>query len=116
MTQLYSQLNRDLLTGTLSVMRGRLLSTNEGYAKVVASNTLPRVELREKVSCDMKPLPEDYFIRGSVWEDLYFPATWFDNDSRDYDERVSVEGEWMDLQREIRCVWLGGRLIQKIGW
>ena len=55
-----------------------------------------------------QPLPEDFLIRGQVYSEGVFPASWFENASSDIDERV-IEQPYMSKRRALRVKWLAIR-------
>lgn len=52
-----------------------------------------------------RQLPEDFFIRGLAWGQLYYPEDFF-NKTADYEER-SIELPSAIVPRTRRCLWLG---------
>ncbi|PKS12074.1 hypothetical protein jhhlp_001370 [Lomentospora prolificans] len=116
MTCLHSSVNWSLLR---SVLKGvlQMLPPDQYPKQVYNYDTFPGI-LRNVFGRESRvaaPLPEDYDIRGCVWEERYLPLDWFDDDARDHDER-RLEAAWMEYQRGVRCAWLGNRIAAKTGW
>ncbi|EKG09582.1 hypothetical protein MPH_13369 [Macrophomina phaseolina MS6] len=57
---------------------------------------------------DLRPLPEDYIIRGQLWAYSYYPVSWF-NRVLDEEERILELASTVKLRTE-RILWLGVRL------
>ena len=53
-----------------------------------------------------RPLPEDFFMRGQVWIQHFFPNTWFESAGVDDEERA-LELPSMAAPRQERMLWLG---------
>ena len=60
----------------------------------------------------IRPLPEDYCIRGLSYVDQCHPNTWFNYQERDEDEK-GMELPSMIVQRQERILWFG-RSITKV--
>jgi hypothetical protein len=58
---------------------------------------------------ERKQLPEDFFIRGQLWSQHYFPARFFE-DSLIEDEGRFIELPSLNVSRMYRCLWLGVKL------
>jgi hypothetical protein len=59
----------------------------------------------------MRPLPEDYMIRGQVWTANYFPAKWFDTAPQDLENCFSPDSISRS-KRFNRMLWLGRQLAK----
>ena len=77
----------------------------------VSCCVLPTEEVEFLSQQKEPPLPEDYAMRGLVWASKYLPSGWFDEDTRDQDERV-IEGQWVKRERARRCAWLEKSLAE----
>ena len=53
-----------------------------------------------------RPLPEDFFMRGQVWTQGFFPIKWFEEAMVDYEERT-LELPSMAALRQERILWFG---------
>ncbi|KAJ5099508.1 DNA/RNA-binding domain E.t1.c1-type [Penicillium argentinense] len=62
-----------------------------------------------------RQLPEDFFIRGQSWSQLYYSATFFDGAPPEED-RPFIEKSGMDRPRRHRCLWLGVRISTFNRW
>ncbi|KAK4502247.1 hypothetical protein PRZ48_005672 [Zasmidium cellare] len=54
---------------------------------------------------DVKPLSEDFLIRGLIWAQFYFAPGWFDSQTED--DGRSIESENTHKARVERVLWLG---------
>ncbi|CAK7241132.1 MAG: hypothetical protein STHCBS139747_002590 [Sporothrix thermara] len=67
-------------------------------------------------SDEVKPLPDDWFLRGLLWTDNYFPQGWFANmESFNEDERM-METPSTRLVRKERLLWVACRLASYKTW
>jgi hypothetical protein len=64
---------------------------------------------------ERKQLPEDFFIRGQLWSQHYFPARFFE-DSLIEDEGRFIELPSLNVSRMYRCLWLGVKLATFQRW
>ncbi|GIK00290.1 hypothetical protein Aspvir_004312 [Aspergillus viridinutans] len=76
--------------------------------RIFESPHFPTVEER-------KQLPEDFFIRGQLWSQLYFPPHFFE-DSLIEDEGRFIELPSLNVSRMYRCLWLGVKLATFNRW
>lgn len=60
---------------------------------------------------DVRPLPEDFALRGLLWAEDYFPTEWFTNEKIDEEEKYHERAS-MTAQRKERILWLGSRLAK----
>lgn len=63
----------------------------------------------------IRPLPEDYDIRGQVYTQWFFPETWFSDANVD-DEGRMLEQPSDGIYRSIRVLWLAVRLRSVNRW
>ncbi|CRG87224.1 DNA polymerase 3 [Talaromyces islandicus] len=61
-----------------------------------------------------RQLPEDFYIRGLAWGQLYYPVDFF-NETADYEER-SIELPSAIVPRTRRCLWLGLQIAKLKCW
>lgn len=64
---------------------------------------------------ERKQLPEDFFIRGQIWSQHYFPPRFFE-DSLIEDEGRFIELPSLNVSRMYRCLWLGMKLATFQRW
>ncbi|KAF7158200.1 hypothetical protein CNMCM6106_004566 [Aspergillus hiratsukae] len=64
---------------------------------------------------ERKQLPEDFFIRGQLWSQLYFPPHFFE-DSLIEDEGRFIELPSLNVSRMYRCLWLGVQIATCDRW
>ncbi|KHJ33294.1 putative telomerase-binding protein est1a protein [Erysiphe necator] len=57
----------------------------------------------------IRPLPEDYAMRGFVWATEYFPNNWFSNDKIEEEEKYR-EHPSLDAERRERILWLAHKI------
>ena len=92
----------------LAIMLNTLLVSYDLASDFIESNTFP---LPEKDY--IRPLPEDFALRGLLWAEDYFPTDWFHNEKIDeegkYHERAS-----MTAQRKERILWLAVRIARSL--
>jgi len=62
----------------------------------------------------LRPLPEDYALRGLSYVEKYHPNDFFVNDKTDDDEK-SMDLPSMYEERRVRILWLGVRLAREGG-
>ena len=62
-----------------------------------------------------KPLPEDFLMRGQVWQPDYLPKAWFDqaNATLEEDERAMEQASTVNLRSQ-RFIWLGIRFATEM--
>jgi len=80
--------------------------------------TLHRIEDTKfplPVKDDVRPLPEDFALRGLLWADGYYPESWFSNEKID-DEEKYLEVASMTDERKERILWLACRLASAGSW
>ncbi|KAG0650064.1 esl2 [Hyphodiscus hymeniophilus] len=63
---------------------------------------------------DVRPLPEDFALRGLLWAEDYFPAEWFTNEKIDEEEKYHERAS-MTAQRKERILWLAVRIAKGAG-
>ena len=63
-------------------------------------------KLPESVDAVGRPFPEDFLMRGQLWSESYFPASWFTNNAEASDEERSLELQSMTAERIERTPWL----------
>ncbi|KAI1077529.1 hypothetical protein F5B20DRAFT_583235 [Whalleya microplaca] len=63
----------------------------------------------------LRPLPEDFAMKGLVFVDKYFPNDWFSNDKVDDDEKYFEVASMTDERKE-RILWLGCRIAKSGKW
>ncbi|KAL2818440.1 hypothetical protein BDW59DRAFT_128461 [Aspergillus cavernicola] len=66
-------------------------------------------------SDDERWLPEDFLIRGQIWSQHLYPASFFDG-APTAEEGRNIEPPSRDLARMHRCLWLGVRLAMFNRW
>lgn len=64
---------------------------------------------------ELRPLPEDYAMRGLVWADKIFPENWFGSESQDEDEKY-FNLPSMAMVRHERMLWIGRRIAESGQW
>ena len=92
----------------LSVMLNTLLMSSETKA-TIGGTTFPSPE-----KDDVRPLPEDFALRGLLWAEDYFPAEWFTNEKIDEEEKYHERAS-MTPQRKERIIWLAVRIAESAG-
>ncbi|KAI1325831.1 hypothetical protein F5Y16DRAFT_411226 [Xylariaceae sp. FL0255] len=63
----------------------------------------------------LRPLPEDYVLRGFIWVENVFLLDWFSNEKIDDDERYFEMLSMIDTRKE-RITWFAYRLAQAGQW
>lgn len=63
----------------------------------------------------VRPLPEDFAMKGLLWVDKYFPNDWFSNEKIDDDEKYFEVASMTDERRE-RIIWLACRIAKHNKW
>ncbi|THC97440.1 hypothetical protein EYZ11_003089 [Aspergillus tanneri] len=63
------------------------------------------------LSDETKWLPEDFFIRGQVWSQAYYPQSFFEGSPTE-DNGRNIELPSLKISRMYRCLWLGVRLAK----
>jgi hypothetical protein len=58
---------------------------------------------------DIRPLPEDYAMRGLLYTEKLYPEKWFLGEKREEEERYHELSPMME-QRQERILWLGHRI------
>ncbi|RHZ74264.1 hypothetical protein CDV55_108535 [Aspergillus turcosus] len=81
---------------------------NDTDSRIFEGPHFPTVEER-------KQLPEDFFIRGQLWSQLYFPPHFFE-DSLIEDEGRFIELPSLNVSRMYRCLWLGVQIATCNRW
>ncbi|TQV90027.1 Telomerase-binding protein EST1A [Cordyceps javanica] len=89
---------------------------NEAYPALMskprmASETFPRPPRNEP----LRPLPEDYAMRGLALSEKYFPPDWFSSDKLEDDEKMFEPPSLGDERRQ-RLLWLGRRICSVGNW
>ncbi|XWX00704.1 hypothetical protein V2A60_008725 [Cordyceps javanica] len=89
---------------------------NEAYPALMskprmASETFPRPPRNEP----LRPLPEDYAMRGLAFSEKYFPPDWFSSDKLEDDEKMFEPPSLGDERRQ-RLLWLGRRICSVGNW
>jgi hypothetical protein len=103
-----SILRADFPWELLAVMLNTLLVSTENTA-VIENDTFPSPE-----KDDVRPLPEDFAIRGLLWADDYFPSECFMNEKIDEEEKYHERAS-MTAQRKERILWLAVRIARSAG-
>ncbi|KAF9883212.1 hypothetical protein FE257_003839 [Aspergillus nanangensis] len=67
------------------------------------------------ISNDTKWTPEDFLVRGQIWNQGYYPSGFFENSPTE-DEGRNIELPSLSLSRMYRCLWLGVRLANFNRW
>ncbi|RKF61226.1 putative telomerase-binding protein est1a protein [Erysiphe neolycopersici] len=62
---------------------------------------------------EIRPLPEDYALRGLLWATDYFPNNWFTNDKVEEEEKYR-EHPSLDAKRRERILWLAHKISKLI--
>ena len=62
-----------------------------------------------------RPLPEDYAMRGLVYTEDYYPASWFHDSQVEEDEKYFELASMMNPRKE-RLLWIGRRLASSNSW
>ncbi|TQW01653.1 hypothetical protein IF2G_10850 [Cordyceps javanica] len=89
---------------------------NEAYPALMskprmANETFPRPPRNEP----LRPLPEDYAMRGLEISNKYFPLDWFSSDKLE-DEEKRFEPPSLGDERRQRLLWLGRRICSVGNW
>lgn len=89
---------------------------NEAYPALMskprmASAAFPRPPPNEP----LRPLPEDYAMRGLALSQEYFPTDWFTSDKLEDDEKMFEPPSLGDERRQ-RLLWLGRRICSRGQW
>src|SRR4051812_5965173 len=63
----------------------------------------------------LRPLPEDYAMRGLLWAEKYYPSGWFSNDNIE-DDKKGLEAAHMGEERKVRVLDLGCRIARENKW
>lgn len=63
----------------------------------------------------LRPLPEDYTLRGLRYSDGYFPGHWFSSDKLEMDEKMFEMPSLADERRQ-RILWLGRQIAANGKW
>lgn len=92
----------------LAVMLNTLLVSCD-TSGVIENNTFPSPE-----KDDVRPLPEDFALRGLLWAEDYFPAEWFTNEKIDQEEKYHERAS-MTAQRKERILWLAIQIARSAG-
>jgi hypothetical protein len=92
----------------LSIMLNTLLVSCETTGPI-ENDTFPSPE-----KDDVRPLPEDFALRGLLVADDYFPAEWFNNEKIDEEEKYHERAS-MTAQRKERILWLAVRIALNAG-
>lgn len=92
----------------LAIMLNTLL-VSSGTVGVIENDTFPSPE-----KDDVRPLPEDFALRGLLWAEDYFPAEWFTNEKIDEEEKYHERAS-MTAQRKERILWLAVRIATSAG-
>lgn len=87
-------------------MLNTLLMSYSTYERI-ESNDFPKPE-----QDDVRPLPEDFAIRGLLWVEYYYPEHWFNNPKIDDEERY-LELRSMTDERKERIMWLAVQLAHR---
>lgn len=103
----------DLIDGTfpwtlLSKLLNSLFQSYRDY-DTIHSDEFPR-----RAEESLRPLPEDFAMRGLPWTETYFPSDWFSNQVH-YDEQYFEIASMMERRKE-RILWLGMRLAKPGRW
>ncbi|KAF2175508.1 hypothetical protein K469DRAFT_610501 [Zopfia rhizophila CBS 207.26] len=53
---------------------------------------------------DRPPLPEEYLMRGQVWNERYFPGNWFSTDLREEDRFLELCSTQQSREMQIMCL------------
>ena len=92
----------------LATMLNTLLVSSETTGPI-ESDTFPSPE-----KDDVRPLPEDFALRGLLWAEDYFPSEWFTNEKIDEEEKYHERAS-MTAQRKERILWLAVRIAKSAG-
>lgn len=90
---------------TLSRTEMNSIMRSEKYGSSILSSEFPH-----KNDSDRRPLPEDYWIRGQVYNSSFYPENWFPT-AHDEEERYLELASTAQLRTE-RVLWLGVRLAK----
>ena len=89
----------------LSALLNTLLVSCE-TTRSIENDTFPSPE-----KDDVRPLPEDFALRGLLWAEDYFPTEWFNNEKIDEEEKYHERAS-MTAQRKERILWLAVRIAR----
>ncbi|KAH7418735.1 hypothetical protein BKA64DRAFT_590854, partial [Cadophora sp. MPI-SDFR-AT-0126] len=64
---------------------------------------------------DIRPVPEDFAMRGLLWADGYYPKEWFASDKIDDAEKYLEKASMTDDRKE-RILWLACRIASLGDW
>ncbi|RYP54116.1 hypothetical protein DL768_001118 [Monosporascus sp. mg162] len=94
----------------LCVLLNSLLQSSPEYDPI-HDEEFPRQAKEEA----LRPLPEDFAMKGLLWVDDYFPIDWFSNNQLEEDEKY-FETKWTTGERRERILWLGRRIAKYGRW
>lgn len=92
----------DLLNASKPALMSKSRMEEEGFPRPPANEPL-------------RPLPEDYAMRGLAMSKYYFPEKWFSSDKLDDDEKMFELPSLADERRQ-RVLWLGRRIAHLGKW
>ncbi|KAG8624544.1 hypothetical protein KVT40_007611 [Elsinoe batatas] len=94
----------------ISTYLNDLAKSKENMADHV-KNAKPDQKFIPQVKEEVKPLTEDFSLRGLVWCKDYFPEAWFRGNSND--ELPFHEPASCEIARAQRCLWLAVKISAK---
>ncbi|KAI0203241.1 hypothetical protein F4808DRAFT_36463 [Astrocystis sublimbata] len=100
-----SQLEHRFPWKLLSLMLNNLLDPAQDN-KRMCSDEFPR-ESNEP----LRPVPEDFALKGLLFVDQYYPADWFSNERIDDEEKYFEMPSMVQVRKE-RILWLGYKIAQ----
>ncbi len=95
------------------------LTANTLNSVLEALESKPRMERQEfprpPANEPLRPLPEDYALRGLRYSNNYFPEDWFSSDKLEDDEKMFELPSLADERRQ-RILWLGRQIAVTGKW